>query len=38
MLERLARLPMTNGSGAVYDDGFYNAGVHPSFEHIGVGG
>jgi hypothetical protein len=29
---------MTNGSIAVYDDGFYHAGVRPTFEHIGVGG
>ena len=38
MLQRLARLPMTNGSAAVYDDGLYNARVRPTFEHIGVGG
>jgi hypothetical protein len=45
MLERLARMPLNNGCAAVYDAGFYNAGVRPSFnagvrpsfEHIGVG-
>jgi hypothetical protein len=26
---------MNNGSAAVYADGLYNAGVRPTFEHIG---
>jgi cytochrome c peroxidase len=37
-LERLERMPMGNGSIAVYDDGFYNTGVRPTFEDVGVGG
>ena len=35
MLERPARMPMNYGSAAVYDDGLYNAGMRPTFEHIG---
>ncbi|HKO23607.1 MAG TPA: cytochrome c peroxidase, partial [Chloroflexota bacterium] len=37
-LERLERMRMGNGSIAVYDDGFYNTGVRPTFEDVGVGG
>ena len=37
-LERLERMLMGNGSAAVYDDGFYNTGVRPTFEDVGVGG
>jgi hypothetical protein len=36
--ERLERMVMGDTGGAVYDDGFYNIGVRPSSEDVGVGG
>jgi cytochrome c peroxidase len=36
--ERLERMTMGDGGEAVYDNGFYNIGVRPSAEDIGVGG
>lgn len=36
--ERLERMLMGNLSQAVYDNGFYNIGVRPSLDDLGVGG
>jgi cytochrome c peroxidase len=36
--ERLERMEMGNGGVAVYDNGFYNIGVRPTAEDLGVGG
>jgi cytochrome c peroxidase len=36
--ERLERMEMGNGGVAVYDNGFYNIGVRPTPEDLGVGG
>jgi cytochrome c peroxidase len=36
--ERLERMEMGNGGVAVYDNGFYNIGVRPTLEDLGVGG
>ena len=36
--ERLERMIMGNGGEAVYDNGFYNIGVRPTQEDLGVGG
>lgn len=36
--ERLERMEMGNGEVAVYDNGFYNIGVRPTSEDLGVGG
>jgi cytochrome c peroxidase len=36
--ERLERMIMGNGGEAVYDNGFYNIGVRPTLEDVGVGG
>ncbi|WP_292449441.1 cytochrome c peroxidase [Methylibium sp.] len=36
--ERLERMVMGNGGEAVYDNGFYNIGVRPTAEDLGVGG
>ena len=36
--ERLERMIMGNGGEAVYDNGFYNIGVRPTQEDIGLGG
>ncbi|MDF1852303.1 MAG: cytochrome c peroxidase [Verrucomicrobiales bacterium] len=36
--ERLERMIMGDGNQAVYDNGFYNIGVRPTFEDLGVGG
>ena len=36
--ERLERMTMGNGGEAVYDNGFYNIGVRPTLEDLGVGG
>lgn len=36
--ERLERMIMGNGGEAVYDNGFYNIGVRPTLEDLGVGG
>jgi len=36
--ERLERMTMGNGGVAVYDNGFYNIGVRPTLEDLGVGG
>ncbi len=36
--ERLERMTMGNGGDAVYDNGFYNIGVRPTLEDLGVGG
>ena len=36
--ERLERMIMGNGGQAVYDNGFYNIGVRPTLEDLGVGG
>lgn len=36
--ERLERMIMGNGALAVYDNGFYNIGVRPTLEDLGVGG
>ncbi|HCN77496.1 MAG TPA: hypothetical protein DIT13_09930 [Verrucomicrobiales bacterium] len=35
--ERLERMAMGDGGMAVYDNGFYNIGVRPSFEDLGLG-
>jgi cytochrome c peroxidase len=35
--QRLERMVMGDGGVAVYDDGFYNIGVRPSSEDVGVG-
>ncbi len=35
---RLERMLMGDGSEAVYDNGFYNIGVRPTSEDLGVGG
>ncbi len=34
----MARMPMGNGSVAVYDEGFYNIGVRPTLDDLGAGG
>ncbi|MBA3596896.1 MAG: cytochrome-c peroxidase [Methylibium sp.] len=36
--ERLERMFMGDGAQAVYDNGFYNIGVRPTSEDLGVGG
>ncbi|MCB1276950.1 cytochrome c peroxidase [Prosthecobacter sp.] len=36
--ERLERMIMGDGNKGVYDSGFYNIGVRPTFEDLGVGG
>jgi cytochrome c peroxidase len=36
--ERVERMIMGDGSVALYDHGFYNIGVRPSFEDRGIGG
>ncbi len=36
--ERLERMTMGNGGEAIYDNGFYNIGVRPTLEDLGVGG
>jgi cytochrome c peroxidase len=36
--QRLERMKMGNGGVAVYDNGFYNIGVRPTVEDLGVGG
>lgn len=36
--QRLERMPMADGGQAVYDNGFYNIGVRPTSDDIGVGG
>ncbi len=36
--DRMNRMTMGNGGVAVYDEGFYNIGVTPTAEDIGVGG
>lgn len=36
--ERLERMEMGNGQEAIYDNGFYNIGVRPTREDLGVGG
>ncbi len=36
--ERLERMVMGDNKTAVYDNGFYNIGVRPTFEDLGVGG
>lgn len=36
--QRLERMIMGNGGEAVYDNGFYNIGVRPTLEDLGVGG
>jgi cytochrome c peroxidase len=36
--ERVERMIMGDGSIALYDHGFYNIGVRPSFEDRGIGG
>jgi len=36
--ERLRRMPMGNDVQAVYDNAFYNIGVRPTGEDLGVGG
>lgn len=36
--ERLERMIMGDGGQAVYDNGFYNIGVRPTLEDLGVGG
>ena len=36
--EKIERMRMGNGGIAVYDNGFYNIGVRPTSEDIGVGG
>ena len=36
--ERLERMIMGDGGQAVYDNGFYNIGVRPTAEDLGVGG
>lgn len=36
--ELVERMPMGDGGSALYDGGFYNIGVRPTFEDLGVGG
>jgi cytochrome c peroxidase len=36
--ERLERMHMGNGGIAVYDNGFYNTGVRPTTDDLGLGG
>ncbi|HET9650692.1 MAG TPA: cytochrome c peroxidase [Usitatibacter sp.] len=36
--QRLERMLMGDGHNAVYDNGFYNIGVRPTAEDVGVGG
>ena len=36
--ERVERMLMGDGQAALYDNGFYNIGVRPTFEDVGVGG
>ncbi|SMP66647.1 Cytochrome c peroxidase [Noviherbaspirillum suwonense] len=36
--QRLERMAMANGASKVYDTGFYNIGVRPYGEDVGVGG
>jgi cytochrome c peroxidase len=36
--ERLERMIMGDGKEAIYDNGFYNIGVRPTLEDLGVGG
>ena len=36
--ERMTRMVMGDGGNAVYDEGFYNIGVTPTAEDIGLGG
>jgi cytochrome c peroxidase len=36
--ERLERMEMGDGGCAIYDNGFYNIGVRPTAEDLGVGG
>lgn len=36
--QRLEKMPMADGVEAVYDNGFYNIGVRPTTEDIGIGG
>jgi cytochrome c peroxidase len=36
--ERIEKMVMGNGGVAVYDNGFYNVGVRPTAEDVGVGG
>ena len=36
--ERLERMLMGDGQAAIYDNGFYNIGVRPTSEDLGVGG
>jgi cytochrome c peroxidase len=36
--QRLERMTMGDGGVAVYDNGFYNIGVRPTLEDVGVGG
>lgn len=36
--ERIERMIMGNGGCAIYDNGFYNIGVRPTREDLGVGG
>ncbi|MDQ3058601.1 MAG: cytochrome-c peroxidase [Pseudomonadota bacterium] len=38
MTQRLKRMPLANNLEAVYDNGFYNIGVRPTTEDIGLGG
>ena len=35
--ERIERMAMADGQNAVYDNGFYNIGVRPSLEDLGIG-
>jgi hypothetical protein len=37
MNQRLERMPMGDGKQAVYDNGFYNIGVRPTSEDLGLG-
>jgi len=36
--ERVERMRMGDGGAALYDHGFYNIGVRPAFEDVGIGG
>lgn len=36
--ERIERMVMANGQTKTYDNGFYNIGVRPTFDDLGVGG
>lgn len=38
MSQRLERMTMGNGSTKIYDSGFYNIGVRPYTDDVGVGG